>query len=120
MKRKVVIIGLVLILGFVNLSYAQIRKNAYQIHTWSSVTKNASTTITFPYESRDLIIYNGDASDAVLVDVTGTNTSCTQQTAGCFLLPAVDSLELYDYGVSSINIITWLVQASPISVVVTY
>ena len=102
-----------------SLAFAQLKKNAYQIQTWSSTTVGESTTITFPYESRDLIIQNDD-TDAVWVDITGTATSCAQNTAGCMLLKGGNELDLYDYGVSSIKIFTFLAQASPISVTVAY
>lgn len=117
MKR--IVLTLILVLSIGSLAFAQLKKNAYQIQTWSSATTGASTTITFPYESRDLIIQNDD-TDAVWVDITGTATTCAQNVAGCMLLKGGNELTMYDYGVNSIKIFTFLAQASPISVTVAY
>lgn len=120
MKKIVLSLGLVLSLVSYALASSGITKNAYQISTKSSPTMGVSTTVTFPYESRNLVINNGDSSDGVWVDITGTVTTCSDQVAGCSFIPAGDELALYDFGTNSINIITYVNQASPVVVTVTY
>lgn len=104
---------LALLLASYGIVYAQAKKNAYQI------ISSSGNTITFPYETRDLVIVNGD-TDALAVDLTGTRTSCPYGTAGCALIPGGDSLELYDFNTNSIKLIQYTAAASPVTVIAIY
>ena len=89
--------------------------------SWVSVT--ASTTLTFPFNSRDLTIHNASAVD-VIVDLRG-NTIDADGIFGfnnsTFQLQGDEIITLHDYvtGAVSFKSSTGAV-ASPVSVIATY
>lgn len=119
MIRKAVM-ALILVSVMTSLVFAQLRSNVYQIQTWTPTTKNSNTTITFPYESRDVIVINGDATNALWVDLTGAGQTCKQNTAGCSFLPKGETLTVYDYATDAVALITYAAQASPVTVISVY
>ena len=92
------------------------------------VTLDSTTTyrnITFPFQTDNLNIINGDANDAIWVDVT--SASNTNDIGKCFLVPAGETLDLYNFATDGISILrntTYLGSgngiASPVSVIATY
>ena len=80
--------------------------------------------ITFSYQTETLNIINGDPTDAIWVDVMSANN--TNDIGKCFLVPAGETLDLYNFATDGISILrntTYLGGdgiASPVSVIATY
>jgi hypothetical protein len=130
MKRLVAILCVVAMLGFYIKVFATPTGNASsETVTVSTDTRTAS--VNFPYETRNLIISNNDASNAVWVDLKNpSNTSCKNYTTTdggeCYYLAAGDTLELYDFITKGVMIEIDTVFAGnniaspPVSVLATY
>lgn len=122
MKKRILGIAMIILILSVNFSWAQIKHGASPMTTYV----NATTTyrnITFPYNTRDLIIQNNDSTAYVYVDVMNSDKTTP---AGCFLLGPGNELNLYDYITSGISLVYDNVEfstdteASPISVLAVY
>jgi len=109
-------------------AYAQTRgfkKNVWA--SWYNVSTDP-TTVTLPYESRDLIIINGDSTDAVCVNLKGgtITAAChpTDVTGAISIvnLSASTQLEIQDHSASTITLraISAGSGASPVIVISSY
>ena len=66
-------------------------------------TASPYRNITFAVTTRNLNILNGDSADAIWVDPTSdTNTN---DLGRCYLVPAGQPLDLYDFATNGISII---------------
>ena len=103
--------------------------------SWYNVT-TATTTITLPFQSRDVLIWNGSATALVIslmgesiptddaaespaaADIGHVSASSTRPT----IIQIDDDKEIYltDFRTSSITMRTITGTASPVSVIVTY
>jgi len=93
--------------------------------SWVSVVNETMTTITFPADSRDILIDNGSAVD-VCVSLNGSTFggSCYMSVASTLhdvmQLGAGQQITLQDFITDSITIRSAAGTASPISVIITY
>jgi len=115
-------LGILMVLLSYSFVFAEFTSNA------SPITVDVNTTgydnITFPYNSRNISVYNYDTDSYIFIDFhSDTNTS---DRASCFILGPSNDITLYDYVVEGISIIKDngiygpVNTASPISVLVTY
>ena len=88
--------------------------------TWSSVT--GSTTVTLPFNSRDLTIHNGSSID-VVVDLKGNTIDETYTNSGnsIFQIQGDESITFRDFVTDKVSLRSETgVAASPVSVIATY
>ena len=107
-------------------AFAQARGALPNVYaSWVSVTNQALTTITFPANSRDILIENGSAVD-VCVNLKGESfeQNCYQSVDSTLhktmQLGAGDSFFAMDFVTSAITLRSAAATASPVSVVVTW
>jgi len=113
-------------------AFAQNRGALTNIYaSWVNVTANSQKVFTLPNTSRDVYILNGDASNAICVDLRGgtipnncvTNLSLDLQgTPGIIQIPKASDIHLlsdYITGAISVKAIGGAT-ASPVTVIVTY
>ena len=122
MKKILIIILVTLFL--VQPAFAQSRGLLTNVWTsWVNVTATA-VTLTFPSNSRDIMISNGDANDPVCVDLRGNTlaNNCYAGTNTAIQVGPLDSITLSDFATSSVLLRAQSAgtAASPVSVVVTY
>ena len=121
MKKLLIIVVILLIALPAHAARRGVQKNIWA--SWYNVT--ASTTVTLPYESRDLLIINGDASNAVCVNLKGNaiTDAChpTHSTGAISVinLRATESFQIQDYGITTITLkpISSGTSASPVTVI---
>ena len=92
-----------------------------QYASWLSVT-SASTTMTFPFNTRDITLFNGSAID-VGVDIKGgsiTDTFIQGTNNSVFILPANTEMSMKDHVTNAISFKSMGATASPISVLIGY
>jgi len=120
MIRKLLVVVLILTI-FVPFAYAGYKSNVYQ--TWTNVT-TSDTTITFPYNSRTLLIQNGASLVTVCVALGGGSLegSCASPTA--FQIGTSSELYFTDFVTDAVTMRAMPngvnTSASPVSVIVTY
>lgn len=120
---SIIFIGIFLLLTM-NFGFAsEVRQGASPLTT--GVNSNTIyQNITFPYNTRDLIVQNNDATAYIYVDVkSATNTD---SLSDCFLLGPGNEINLYDYITGGISLIydnggySTDTEASPISILAVY
>lgn len=122
MKRFIYVLFMLLVLA--STSYAQNRGPLTNIWaSWVNVNTNQNTVLTFPFNSRDLIITNGDANDSICVDLRGNtiqNNSCYAATNTVVQVGPSDTLYLSDFVTAAVTLQSSGNAASPISVMIAY
>ncbi len=120
---KKAVIGLLMLL----LATPVLAQNRGPLHnsfaSWYTVT-TAGTTVTFPYNSRDITIHNG-SSVPIAVDIRGGTipegfVSASKLSPSIFQLTGNTAIDLRDHVTNSITLRTLGSSASPVSVVTTY
>lgn len=121
--KKILILGMVLVLGLCNISFASGAKaNTYQLSTWVD-SNTTSRVVTFPYTVRDLILRNDDSTDSVWVSLNRsslTGWSPALLTSGSILLTAGSEIDFYDVMIDYVAIQYNSATASPVTVIAAY
>lgn len=85
-----------------------------------TISPATNQTVTLPFSSRELTVFNGDSTDLICVDLKGgsCNNFCNGDNE--FILPATSKIELNSFETSSLTLCGMSASASPVSVVVAY
>jgi hypothetical protein len=119
---KKIVLTLMLLALFSGKAFSGERGPLQNVYaSWASVT--ASTTLAFPYNSRDLTIHNASAVD-VIVDLRG-NTIDSDGIFGfnnsTFQLQGDETITFTDYVTNAVSFKSSTgAVASPVSVIATY
>lgn len=131
--RKALALTFLILSLFQGVAQAQNRGVMHNVYaSWVNVAATAVTTVTFPFESRDVFIQNGSALDLCVSpkgDTITTNTP-TGGTGACrntqgaadtvFQLDAGTDVTLYDFATSSVTFRALVSATSPVSVIATF
>lgn len=119
--RKAIIVLLLVTLCF-GISYAQNKRNSYQITSFANTTTQRTKTITFPFETNELTIINNDANDSIGVRIDGIDGvfPLVFESEGTFILGPAQNITFYDYATTGITLIGYQAEASPVSVIANY
>ena len=125
MKRSIVI-ALLLVFVLTGITYAdfvRVTKNASPATVSLSPTSR-SRELTFPYETRDIIIFNNDASNGVWINFRGGDTDGMNINNSRFYLDSGQNIKLSDYLTTTITLVCdsqfSSCRASPVSVIGIY
>ena len=123
--KKLLVTALAVLFLFPSIAHAQNRGVLRGLFaSWYSISTD-QTTITPPYDSRDILIQNnsdhdvyvdlfgGTINELFVDEVTATQPSITAIGAG-------QELALYDFITASVSLRSSIQTVSPISVVITY
>lgn len=122
MKRIIVVAMCLIFLAGTVWAATEYKSNAYQ--KVFGLQSSQTATMTFPYNSRDITVINGDANNAVGVDFTSTQatavTTITNSGSTYFMVPKLSSVTFQNYVTGGLTLFTYTGTASPVSVIVTY
>lgn len=124
MKKMLSIVFAIIVLFNSVSAFAQARgalTNTFA--SWYNVT-TAQTTITLPFKSRDVLIVNGDTTDALCVSLKGETlgNACTDTVPVDSSINLAGGQEIYltDFLTDTISLKALSSAASPVTVIVTY
>lgn len=127
---KKVLLGIIATLLLANPAFAQSGPKSNVWASWVTVT-NSQTTMSLPFESRDIIISNGDNSTPICVSLTGDTIVYDSGTLSCrgsgntvFKVDLNEQMNFSDFRTDTISMIihsnSGSTTASHVSVVVTF
>jgi len=123
-KKLLIVVAILLIALPAHAARRGLQKNVWA--SWYNVT--TSTTVTLPYESRDVLIKNGASSNGVCVSLRGgTITQACHPTPTTGKIDVInlaggDSIHIQDQAVTTLTLkaISIAASASPVTVISSY
>jgi hypothetical protein len=119
--KKWFLVGLLVLASSPLFAASDLSTNTWA--SWANVT--TGTVMTFPVQSRQITIVNGDATaaDAICVSLNGTtptNGCISTGTNGYFMIPGGQAVSLYNVVKNDVRFNIIASAASPVTVIVGY